>query len=121
MFPYDSRIAAAATSAHAISDVLAIMQKIDSLCIEADGLKWFNTLYLQVTEAIKAQVDAGEFSGPGWLNELDAQSGWRSFQKTDFERLKSQMGVDWVVLANPPVAGLICPYQNARVSVCRVE
>jgi hypothetical protein len=59
--------------------------------------------------------------GPRWLSELNAQAGWGNFQKQDFERLKMQMGVDWVVLTNPPVAGLSCPYQNARVSVCRVE
>jgi len=59
--------------------------------------------------------------GPRWLRELGAQRGWRDFQKTDFLRLKSQFGVDWVVLTNPPVAGMTCPYSNARVSVCRVE
>lgn len=59
--------------------------------------------------------------GPRWLRELGAQRGWRDFQKPDFLRLKSQLGVDWVVLTNPPVAGMSCPYSNPRVSVCRVE
>jgi hypothetical protein len=59
--------------------------------------------------------------GPRWLYELNAQTGWRNFQKPDFERLKAQMGVNWVVLANPPVAGMTCPYKNDRVSVCRVQ
>ncbi len=59
--------------------------------------------------------------GPRWLRELDAQRGWRDFQKPDFLRLKSQTGVDWVVLTNPPVAGMTCPYSNERVAVCRVE
>ena len=59
--------------------------------------------------------------GPRWLRELDAQRGWRDFQKPDFSRLKSQTGVDWVVLTNPPVAGMTCPYRNQRVAVCRVE
>src|SRR5579862_2308018 len=59
--------------------------------------------------------------GPRWLREMNAQSGWRNFQKPDFLRLKSQFGVDWVVLTNPPAAGMICPYSNERVSVCRVE
>jgi hypothetical protein len=59
--------------------------------------------------------------GPRWLREMNAQNGWRNFRKPDFLRLKSQFGVDWVVLTNPPVAGMICPYSNDRVSVCRVE
>ncbi len=59
--------------------------------------------------------------GPRWLHELNAQTGWRNFQKPDFERLKAQMGVDWVVLTNPPVAGMTCAYKNDRVSVCRVD
>ena len=59
--------------------------------------------------------------GPRWLREMGAQRGWRDFQKPDFQRLKSQFGVDWVVLTNPPVAGMTCPYSNRRVSVCRVE
>ena len=58
--------------------------------------------------------------GPRWLRELHAQAGWRNFQKADFERLKSQMGVDWVVVPKP-VQGLTCPHKNARVSVCRID
>jgi hypothetical protein len=52
---------------------------------------------------------------------MNAQNDWRSFQKPDFLRLKSQFGVDWVVLTNPLVAGMTCPYSNQRVSVCRAE
>jgi hypothetical protein len=59
--------------------------------------------------------------GPRWLREMNAQNGWRDFQKPDFLRLKSQFGVDWVVLTNPSVAGMACPYRNPRVSVCKVE
>jgi len=58
--------------------------------------------------------------GPRWIREVEAQRGWRDFQKPDFLRLKSQLGVDWVVLTQP-VAGMTCPYRNARVEVCRVE
>jgi hypothetical protein len=59
--------------------------------------------------------------GPRWLREMNAQSGWRDFQRPDFLRLKSQFGVNWVILTNPPVAGLTCPYSNQRVAVCRAE
>ena len=58
---------------------------------------------------------------PRWLREVDAQRGWRGFQRPDFQRLKADFGVDWVVLQVPGVAGLQCPYRNPQVMVCRVE
>ncbi len=58
---------------------------------------------------------------PRWLREVEAQQGWRDFQRPDFLRLKAEFGVDWVVLAAPGVVGLPCPYHNAQVMVCRVE
>jgi hypothetical protein len=56
-----------------------------------------------------------------WQQEVEAQEGWRHFTGTDFQRLKSRFGVDWVVLQQPGVAGLACPYQNSAVLVCRVD
>ncbi len=58
---------------------------------------------------------------PQWLREVEAQRGWRSFQRPDFLRLKAEFGVDWVVLQVPGVDGLSCPYRNSQVMVCRVE
>ncbi len=56
-----------------------------------------------------------------WLAEVTAQRGWKGFHPADFERLKTQFGVDWVVLAQPGVAGMKCPYENRAVLVCQVE
>lgn len=58
---------------------------------------------------------------PLWFREVQAQRGWRSFQRPDFFRLKREFGVDWVVLQAPGVDGLPCPYRNSQVMVCRVE
>jgi hypothetical protein len=58
---------------------------------------------------------------PRWLREVEAQRGWRDFQRPDFLRLKAEFGVDWVVLTAPGVGGLPCPYRNPQVVVCRVE
>jgi len=56
-----------------VPDVFHTMQAIDALCVDGDGLKWFNRLYLQVTQAVEARVNAGGFSDPVWLAELDVQ------------------------------------------------
>ena len=55
-----------------------------------------------------------------WQQQEQAQSGWKSFQKPDFERLNRQFGVTWVVLENP--ANLTdCPYHNRTLAVCRID
>jgi hypothetical protein len=58
---------------------------------------------------------------PRWQREVEAQTGWKNFQAADFHRLRNSFGVNWVVLAQPPVAGMTCPYQNQGISVCRLE
>lgn len=58
---------------------------------------------------------------PRWLREVNATRGWRNFRASDFQALKNSFGVNWVVLAQPGVASMNCPYQNRRVLVCRVE
>jgi hypothetical protein len=56
-----------------------------------------------------------------WLKQVQSQSGWKTFQAQDFRRLQAEYNVNWVVLQQPDVAGLDCPYQNAVVLVCRVK
>jgi hypothetical protein len=76
MFPYDSQLAATAgASVASITEVLAVMQAIDATCIDGDGLKWFNWLYLQVTSAVESRVALGGFGDSAWLAELDVQFG----------------------------------------------
>jgi hypothetical protein len=74
MFPYDAALLAAAQSSpQDIPGVLDTMQAIDRLVVDGDGLKWFNLLYMQVTQAVEARVAAGGFSDPAWLAQLDVQ------------------------------------------------
>jgi hypothetical protein len=54
-----------------IEDVIATMQKIDSLLADRDGLKWFNRLYLIVTEEVDLRPPAGRWKDPAWLMRLD--------------------------------------------------
>jgi hypothetical protein len=72
MFPYDTALEAALqTTPNSIADVLGMMKAIDSICATNDGLRWFNWLYMQVTQAVEQGVAAGEFSDPAWLAALD--------------------------------------------------
>jgi len=56
-----------------------------------------------------------------WKLEVSGEEGWRNFQAADFQRLKKKYGVTWVILEQPGVPGLSCPYANAAVRVCRLE
>jgi hypothetical protein len=87
MFPYDAVLfATVQTVPQSISDVLQILNTIDSTCIDTDGLKWFNWLYLQATQAVETRVAAGGFTDPAWLSELDVQ-----FAGLYFSALKSSL------------------------------
>ena len=55
-----------------------------------------------------------------WLRQVDAQRGWRNFQRADYHRLQTDFGVNWVVVQEP-LTGLDCPYRNTAVSVCRLD
>jgi hypothetical protein len=73
-FPYDPVLAAAVQRpAATVADVVRIMQTIDATCVDGDGLKWFNWLYLQVTAAVEARISSGGFGDPAWLSALDVQ------------------------------------------------
>jgi hypothetical protein len=55
-----------------------------------------------------------------WWTQVQAQTPWKSFRMEDFSRLKKTYGVSWVVVQQPGVAGLDCPYRNTAVRVCRI-
>jgi Family of unknown function (DUF5995) len=74
MFTYDATILAAVkTPPESVAEVLEIMGKIDVTCSDGDGLKWFNWLYMRVTQAVETQVNAGAFSDAAWMAALDVQ------------------------------------------------
>jgi hypothetical protein len=55
-----------------------------------------------------------------WWSEVNAQSPWRQLGAEDFARLKRDYGAAWLILEQPGVRGLDCPYENSAVGVCRV-
>jgi Family of unknown function (DUF5995) len=87
MFPYDPAILAAVqVKPQSIADVFETMQTIDATCVDEDGLKWFNWLYMTVTEAIENKVAGGGFNDPAWLTELDV-----FFARLYFDALAGQL------------------------------
>ena len=56
-----------------------------------------------------------------WLRQVRAEEGWAQFGLQDFTRLRQKFGVTWLVLAQPGIAGLHCPYQNVAVMVCTLQ
>ncbi len=76
MFPYDPQLLQIAqTPVLSIPDLIRGMQRIDAIAEDGDGLKWFNHLYLQVTQAVQDRVDAGDFESTAWLRQLDIEFG----------------------------------------------
>jgi hypothetical protein len=57
---------------------------------------------------------------PAWYEQQLAQAGWKRFELADFERLKAQFGVDWVLVSYPQPQGLDCRWHNDTLAVCRV-
>jgi hypothetical protein len=57
---------------------------------------------------------------PLWRSQQLAETGWKHFKLGDFERLKAEFGVDWVLVLNPQTAGLDCRWHNGELAVCRI-
>jgi len=58
--------------------------------------------------------------GPAWERQVTAQAGWTRFQLADFERLKAQFGVNWVLVSYPQPAGLACRWHNDTLAACQI-
>ncbi len=56
-----------------------------------------------------------------WKAEVDAQTGWDQFKRTDFERLAARYPVTWILTRRPAPVGLDCPYVNRELAVCRIR
>jgi hypothetical protein len=76
----------------------------------------------QLADAIKdtSVVTKVPELGPVWQRQVQAQSGWTGFQLRDFERLKAEFGVDWVLVSYPQPEGLLCRWHNASLAVCQI-
>jgi hypothetical protein len=57
---------------------------------------------------------------PEWESQVAADRGLDQFQLRDFQGLTKRYPVTWIVRARPGPAGLVCPYENRDVVVCRM-
>jgi hypothetical protein len=55
-----------------------------------------------------------------WKDQVQAQRGWENFRLADFENLAGQYPVTWILTRSPGPNGLMCPYQNHGLAVCRI-
>jgi hypothetical protein len=56
-----------------VADVIACMRAVDGVLPPDDGLKWFNILYLMVTEEIERDLVAHRWADEEWLHRLDVE------------------------------------------------
>lgn len=54
-----------------MSDVLVLMSRIDNVLPSNDGLKWFNLLYMKVTQQVDTNPPSGGWEDARWLTRLD--------------------------------------------------
>jgi hypothetical protein len=58
--------------------------------------------------------------GPEWEKQTTALAGWKNFRLADFERLKQQFQVDWVLVSPKQTEGLDCRWHNETLAVCKI-
>jgi hypothetical protein len=115
MFPYDPMLLAAVSAPpESVADVMRTMQSIDAACIDGDGLKWFNWLYLQVTQAAETRILTAGFSDPAWLAELDVQ-----FARLYFTAL--QLALDGSAAQHPPGCWRALFDRRGQIQTARIQ
>jgi hypothetical protein len=102
---------------------------LDPYYLEAKGEDFHSFRALaersQMADAVKdaAVVTQVPRLGPEWKRQVQALAGWKQFKRVDFERLKTEFGVNWVIAypdLNPEPNGLRCPWHNDVVVICRI-
>jgi len=63
-----------------IEDVLSVMRSVDAALPDEDGLKWFNLLYMKVTQSVLENPPADGWADPEWLSRLDVIFGGLYFE-----------------------------------------
>lgn len=77
----------AAANPGTVADVVTLMESLDRLLPADDGLRWFNRLYLMVTEQVHTALNEGAWQSPAWLDRLDVV-----FAGLYFDALRASLG-----------------------------
>jgi hypothetical protein len=57
---------------------------------------------------------------PIWQHQVDEQYGWPHLTPAVFQQLRSDYGVDWVLIQLPAPAGLNCVWHNSLLAACTI-
>ena len=115
-FGYDGQLAEIVLKdAESIAGVVGALQAIDAIADGSrDGLKWFNSLYLEVTLAVEARIAAGTFDDPQgttFIANLDPV-----FANFYFAALRS-----WLVGREAPGSWSVFFEQRSNAAVARIQ
>jgi uncharacterized protein DUF5995 len=66
-----------------VAEVLARLEAIETTLPTSDGVKWFNKLYLEMTQQVEAAVAGKKEAAPGFLAALDVAFASRYFAAFD--------------------------------------
>jgi hypothetical protein len=75
-----------------------------------------------LADSVKDSGAVSLFPGlaPEWQSEVRAERGLDHFAPADFERLAKRYPVTWILTARPAPPGLVCPYENEGLAVCKM-
>jgi hypothetical protein len=71
------------TVATTVAEVLERLEEIDRALPPKDGVKWFNKLYLEVTQEVASSAPGLQLAAPGFLEALDVAFGNHYFAAYD--------------------------------------
>ena len=84
---------------HSVDDVIAVLRLLDGELRNEDGLKWFNLLYLKVSEGVRSQPQPIHWENAAWLERLDVQFAKLYFSAVaDWFGNRPQVARSWLPL-----------------------
>jgi hypothetical protein len=99
---------------------------LDPLYLAAPGENYFSFRALAERSLLADTIKDGSVVtqvpelGDLWERQNAAEKGWSSFQLADFQRLKAEFGVNWVLVAYPQPKGLACQWHNNVLAACQI-
>ncbi len=82
-----------------IDDVITVLRGLDSELANDNGLKWFNLLYLKVTEAVRTPPQTVRWENGQWLEQLDVYFAKLYFAAVcDWQRNRDRVARAWLPL-----------------------